>query len=53
MEDSKVSKVNYHDIPVKAIYVGVDGLPYKIWENGKIIDEEMFKKVIKVVEANG
>lgn len=38
---------------IEAIYVGVDGEPVKIWEAGKVLDEELYAYFLKVVNDHG
>ena len=38
---------------IKAIYVGIEDKPVKIWEDGKVLDEELCAYMLKVVEMHG
>lgn len=38
---------------IKAIYVGVNGELVKVWENGIVLNEELFAYVFREVSRNG
>jgi hypothetical protein len=56
MEGKNVKAIYVGDKKLKAVWVGVENEPMKIWENGVVLNEEIFARfasMLKGVSLNG